>query len=146
MVKNRWTVYLVLAGVFVLGAASGGAGAFAYVQQKHAAFLRQDRHGFEDRRLRALTRKLDLDETQQQRVRAILEKDGVEARNLSRDMLDRCGQPLRDHKVSIDAEIRAVLRPEQQQSYDQLTEERRERMWLAPEMEPHRGHPMPERP
>ncbi|SRR6266540_709618 len=141
MVKNRLTVYLVLAGVFALGAASGGAAGFAYVHQKHATLLRQDGHGFENRRLRGLTRKLDLDEAQQQSVGAILDNDREEVRNLSREMFDRCGQSLRDHKANIDAQIRAVLRPEQQQTYDRLIEERREHMWLGPDMEPPHRRP-----
>jgi len=125
--------YLVLAFVFVLGAAAGGGGAFAWHEQRQAAMFR-DRGGpdFEGHRLHGLARRLDLDAAQQDKIRAILTDDRDESRALGRDMFDRCGQPLRDHKAKVDAAIRAVLRPDQQARYDALVEERREHMWLGP--------------
>ncbi len=124
--------YLVLAVVFVLGAAAGGGAMFAYSDQRHAALLREDGKEFESRRLHALSRKLDLDADQESRIRTILQTDRDDSRQLSRAMLQRCGQPLRDHKTKVDADIRAVLRPDQQARYDKLVAERRERVWLGP--------------
>ncbi len=45
-------------------------------------------------------------------------------------MMERCGQPLRDHKRDVEAQIRAELRPDQQTKYDKLTEERKSRVRL----------------
>lgn len=133
MVNTRAKGYLVLGAVFVLGAAAGGAGAHAFDARRHAAVLGEGgRRLFEMRRMHALSRKLDLDATQEQKVGALFEAERAEMRALSRDMMDKCGQPLREHKAKIDAQVRAVLRPEQQKRFDELVDERRERMWLGP--------------
>lgn len=114
--------------VFLLGALTGGAGGFALAHRRHASMLREERR--EGYRLRALTRTLDLDADQQQKVGAILAKDRDEARALGREVMERCGQPLRDHKARVEGEIRSVLRPEQQRRFDALVEERREHLVL----------------
>jgi Spy/CpxP family protein refolding chaperone len=138
MVSRRLYGYVVLVAAFVVGAACGGGAAFAYVAQKHAAMLREDARGPELRRVRVLARKLDLDADQEQRIRSILTQDRDTARELGRVMFERCGGDLREQRARVDAEIRAVLRPEQQRRYDELLEERRERMWLGPAFR-HRG-------
>ena len=138
MVSRRLYGYLVLAAAFAVGGACGGGAAFAYVARKHAALLRDDARGPEARRLRILARKLDLDGEQEQRIRGILARDRDALRDLGRDMLERCGGPLRDQKAQVDSDIRAVLRPDQQRRYDELLDERRERMWLGPGLLRHR--------
>jgi Spy/CpxP family protein refolding chaperone len=139
MVSRRVYGYLLLAAAFAVGVACGGGAAFAYVAQKHAAILRDDGRGPETRRLRILTRKLDLDADQEQRVRAILNKDRDAMRELGRSMFERCGEPLREQKARVEESIRSVLRPEQQRRYDELLEERRERLWIGPGFFRHRG-------
>lgn len=130
MVKPKLRAYLFGAAIFALGALAGGGGSFAYAQKKHAAILRTDDAGTDSRRLRVLSRKLDLDDAQQDRVATILSKDREDSRALGQDMMQRCGQPLRDHKKEVDAQIRAELRPDQQAKYDKLTEERKGRVRL----------------
>ena len=131
MVSRRAYGYLVLAIAFAVGVACGGGAAFAYVAQKHAAILRDDAHGPETRRLRVLARRLDLDVTQEQRIRAILAEDRDAMRDIGRQIFERCGDPLREQKSRVDAAIRAVLRPEQQRRYDDLLEGRRRRLWFG---------------
>ncbi len=132
MNTRRVKAHLFVAAVFLLGAAAGGGASYAYVERRHAALLRDDGgRGFEDRRIRGLARKLDLDDAQETQVRAILDQDRAQVRDLSRDMFEHCGQPLRDHKAKVDADIRAVLRPDQQARYDQLVDERREHTWMG---------------
>ena len=138
MVSPRLYGYIVLVAAFAVGVACGGGAAFAYVAQKHAAMLREDARGPELRRVRVLSRKLDLDADQEQRIRTILTQDRDTARELGRQMFERCGGDLREQRARVDAEIRAVLRPEQRRRYDELLEERRERMWLGPGFR-HRG-------
>jgi Spy/CpxP family protein refolding chaperone len=139
MVSRRVYGYLLLAAAFVVGVACGGGAAFAYVAQRHTAILRDDGRGPEPRRLRILTRKLDLDAAQEQRVRAILMEDRDTMRDLGRSMFERCGEPLREQKARVDAAIRSVLRPEQRQRYDELLDARRERLWIGPGGFRHRG-------
>ena len=139
MVSRRAYGYLVLAAAFAVGVACGGGAAFAYVAQKHAAILRDDGRGPETRRLRILTRRLDLDADQEQRIHAILSKDRDAMRELGRSMVEMCGEPLREQKARVDAAIRSVLRPEQQRRYDALLDQRHERFWIGPGFFRHRG-------
>lgn len=130
MVRSRFRAYLVALAIFALGALAGGGGSFAYAQKRHEALLRDDDAGVQSRRVRVLTKKLDLDEGQQQRIEAILAKDKEDSRALGADMMQRCGQSLRDHKADVDAKIKAELRPDQQDKYDHLSEERKRRFRL----------------
>ena len=139
MVSPRAYGYLVLAAAFAVGVACGGGAAFAYVAQKHAAILREDGRGPETRRLRVLTRKLDLGVEQEQRIRAILSEDRDAMRDLGRSMFERCGEPLRQQKARVDAAIRGVLRPEQLRRYEELVDERHERLWFGPGFFRHGG-------
>ena len=138
MVSRRAYGYLVLAAAFAVGVACGGGAAFAYVAQKHAAILRDDARGPETRRLRILTRRLDLDADQEQRIRDILNRDRDATRDLGREMFERCGEPLRAQKDRVDAAIRGVLRLEQQRRYDDLIEGRHPRLF-GPGLFRHRG-------
>jgi Spy/CpxP family protein refolding chaperone len=128
MVSRRFRGAIVLGLVFALGAGTGGAVAFAIVRSGHARVMAEG-GAFEQHRAHGLARRLDLDAAQEEKVRAILAKDGVDSRGLYKDMLERCGQPLREQKERADAEIRALLRPDQQQKFDALLAERRERPW-----------------
>jgi Spy/CpxP family protein refolding chaperone len=139
MVSRRAYGYLVLAAAFAVGVACGGGAAFAYVAEKHAAILRDDAPGPETRRLRILMRKLDLDADQEQRIRAILAKDRDDMRDLGRHMFERCGEPLRDQRARVDGAIRGVLRPDQQRRYEELLDQRHERLWIGPGFLRHRG-------
>jgi hypothetical protein len=60
-------------------------------------------------------------------------------RDLGRQLFERCGDPLRDQKVRVEAAIRGVLDPEQQRRYDELLEERREHLWIGPGFFRNRG-------
>jgi hypothetical protein len=139
MVSRRAYGYLILAAAFAVGVACGGGAAFAYVAQKHAAILRDDARGPETRRLRVLARKLDLDVDQEQRIRAILTEDRDAMRDLGRQMFERCGEPLRTQKSRVEGAIREVLRPDQRRRYDDMIGDRRERLWLGPQLFRHRG-------
>ena len=128
MVRGRRFGYVLLSIVFLLGAIVGGGGVLAWSQESHAAVMAQGAKGFQHYRLRALTRKLDLDREQHERVAGILEDDGEVSQALGQEMVQRCGQRLREHKNEVDQNIRTVLRPDQQRRFDRLTEERRGRV------------------
>ena len=106
--------------VFALGVLAGGAGSRAMLQRRYAALFKDRSAVFEHRRLGALSRRLDLDDAQEDKVRVIMSKYSDKRRELTRDIMDRCGAPLREHKAQVDAEIRSVLRPDQQTRYDKL--------------------------
>jgi len=112
--------YSALLLVFVLGILLGGAGSRAMLQRRYRAWFRDPSAVFELRRLGALSHRLKLDDTQEDRVRDVLGKYGKQRRVLTHEIMVRCGAPLRDQKSRMDAEIRALLRPDQQTRYDQL--------------------------
>ncbi len=116
--------YFVLGLVFVLGVGTGGAAAFGVVQKRHAAMLRDD-VGMTHRRMRVLTRRLDLDRDQEEKVRAILRREGEDGFRLGEEMFEKCGEPIRAHRKKIDDEIRAVLRPDQIPRYEELAKHQR---------------------
>ena len=112
--------YGAFALVFVLGMLIGGAGSRVMLQRRYARLFRDRFAVFEHRRLGALSRRLSLDDAQEDKVRAIMSKYGEQRRALTRDIMDRCGAPLRAQKAQMDAEIRSQLRAEQQSRYDLL--------------------------
>jgi len=122
MDRARLKGYGALLIVFVLGTVVGGAVSRGMLERREGRAFR-DRSMFEQRRVRALARRLDLSDAQSDQVRAIMAKYGAERRQLTREMLERCAGPLRDQKARMDAEIRAQLAPEQQARYDQLVKD-----------------------
>ena len=123
MERAKLKGYVALLLVFVLGLLCGGAGSRALLQRRYARLFKDRFAVFEHRRLGALSHRLDLDDAQEDSVRQIMSKYGQQRRQLSRDILDRCGGPLRAQKNQLDAEIRALLRPEQQARYDELVKD-----------------------
>jgi Spy/CpxP family protein refolding chaperone len=121
----KGSVLLIIA--FALGGAAGAAASHAFSERRYARMFWDRGELFETRRLGALVRKLDLDSNQREAVRAIMQKHREENRDLMRDVLARCGEPLRAHTERIDAEVRTLLRPDQQRRYDELVREQRER-------------------
>lgn len=123
MDRARLKGYGALLLVFVLGVLAGGAGSRAMLQRRYARLFRDRFSVFEHRRLGALSHRLALDDAQEDQVRGIMAKYGQERRQLTRAMLDRCGEPLRAQKAQMDVEIRALLRPDQQSRYDALVKD-----------------------
>ena len=112
MVTSKITAYLLIACVFLLGVVAGGAAVMAWTSNEHAAIVRGDAPA-QKRKARVLSRKLDLDPDQEQRVAAILTNDVDESRDL-----------LRDHRAHVDEEIRTVLRPDQRRRFEHIVEQR----------------------
>lgn len=127
MDRTKLKGYGAFALVFLLGLLAGGAGSRALLQRRYARLFKDPSAVFEHRRLGALARRLALDDAQEDRVRDIMNKYAAQRRYLTRDIMDRCGAPLRTQKSQLDAEIRAVLRPDQQARYDALLQDREAR-------------------
>jgi len=112
--------YGALVLVFTLGILVGGAASRAMLQGKFRSMMRDPDALFDRRRAGALSRRLKLDDAQEDQTRAILGKYAKQRRALTRDIMARCGEPLHAQKVLMDGEIRALLRPDQQARYDEL--------------------------
>src|SRR6478735_2243420 len=111
--------YAALLAVFLLG----GAGSRAMLQRRYKSMFRDPSAVFERRRFGALAHRLKLDDAQEERVREVLGKYGKQRRALTREVMQRCGAPLRAQKSQMDGEIRALLRPDQQARYDELVKD-----------------------
>ena len=117
MVTSKLTAYLLIACVFLLGVVAGGGAVLAWTSSERAS-LASGGPPAQRHKIHALSRKLELDPDQEQRVATILSNDADESRDL-----------LRDHRAHVDEEIRTVLRPEQRRRFEHIVEQR-----------PHRGH------
>ncbi|MBN2194141.1 MAG: hypothetical protein JW751_15095 [Polyangiaceae bacterium] len=125
MVKStRVKAISMLAAVFLLGVLAGGAGTYAYALRQQARMVGPG--GLEHRRV-GFERRLGLTRAQSVEIAAILARNDPEMDRLKAHMVEECGAQMRAHVERVDAEIRAVLDPEQQQRFDALREERRQR-------------------
>jgi hypothetical protein len=112
MVTSKATAYLLIACVFLLGVVAGGAAVMAWTSSQRAAILR-DGPPAQRHKAHVLSRKLDLDPDQEQRVATILTSDADESRDI-----------LRDHRAHVDEEIRTILRPDQRRRFERIVEQR----------------------
>lgn len=118
--------------VFVLGAVAGGGAVYAYTRSDYALLASDDSGELrERRRLAALQRELDLDEPQAEKVRAVLQRYRPERRRLLRATFEQCGKPLEAQKARLDAEIRALLRPDQHARFEALLKAQRQHFPFA---------------
>ena len=124
--ERRFKGYALLIATFLLGVATGGGASYASMQRHYARMFRDRPDMFESRRLGALARRLDLDDSQRDRVRAIMEKYSDDRRALTRDMFARCGEKMKAAQDALDNDVRRTLRPDQVSRYDALAKERRE--------------------
>jgi len=119
---------LTLVGVFLFGGIAGAGVATAYVQREVGELVSEPR--FRERaRVRGLTRMLDLDAGQRDRVKSILEKHHRRRLVAYSEMIDKCGRSVRDEKAQMDSEIRAVLGPRQRDRFDALVRRQDERFF-----------------
>ena len=124
----RLKAYAMVAGVFVLGAASGAAASYAYGQRQLASMFDDDAGSFaEHHRQRAFERELGLSAEQREKIRAIHRQHETLHRQLMRDMMQRCGADLDGEMSKVDDEVRAVLDEPQKARFDQLSKKRHQR-------------------
>lgn len=117
----RAKLVAAVAAVFLLGAVAGGGAVYAYTRSDYALLANDDSGELrERRRFAALKRELDLDDTQGEKVRAVLQRYRPERRRLMRATFEQCGKPLEEQKTRMDSEIRALLRPEQHARFEAL--------------------------
>jgi Spy/CpxP family protein refolding chaperone len=125
---SKLRVYGLLLAIFVLGAGSGGAVAYAVTERRLSQVLGGDRTELrETRRFLALSRELDLRPEQREKVRSILQRHRERHREVTQQVHENCGQPLRELREKVDREISAVLDPEQRERFRAMADKHRER-------------------
>jgi hypothetical protein len=124
--ERRWKGYALIAGTFLLGIATGGGISYASMQRHYARMFRDRPEVLEGRRFGALAHRLELDDGQRVKVRAIVDKYSEDRRRLTREMFQQCGDKVKGAQDDLDAQMRAALRPDQVPRYESLAKERRE--------------------
>jgi len=110
---------LVLCGVFLLGAVTGGGLERARTARREQEMVEAPQPAFRQRQiLRGLERAVDLDDAQRERVRAILDQHAVEAQEMRREV----GPKLDELRGRMMDDIRGVMRPEQLPRYEKFVE------------------------
>jgi Spy/CpxP family protein refolding chaperone len=130
--RSSFRALLVLVGVFAGGAGTGAAASLAWFHHRTVHLLEHGGSPHNDLRMRALQRALNLSPEQRTSVAAILERQAPERRRLMGEMMQKCGDPVRAYKAKADAEIRAVLNPDQQIQFDKLAKRQAERFFQGP--------------
>jgi Spy/CpxP family protein refolding chaperone len=122
VMSKRARAVALLFGVFLIGGVAGSGATFAFAQRDVRGMM--GREGFEQRKIHALTRHLDLSAEQQTKVEEILRRRGEERRKLMGDMQEQCGKPVAEHRAKTDEEIRALLTDAQKPKFEALLERR----------------------
>jgi Spy/CpxP family protein refolding chaperone len=134
--RAQWKALLILSGVFLLGGVAGVGGTLAYVAKERAELRRFDFGKRGEMPLQALTRRLDLTDAQRQQIKTLLERHGPERRRAMQEVMSTCGAAMREEKSKLDSEIRALLTPEQQARFDEISSRQGERLFAPFERGP----------
>ena len=106
--------------VFLLGVAAGGIGVYRFHRHRMDRFFRGEPGAVSGFLVHRLSRELDLDAQQKARVEAIARRSEEEMRTLRQQLRPQFEEILSRGRQ----EIRAELRPDQQQRFDAMDAER----------------------
>jgi len=109
--------------VFLLGAAGGALVSHAICQARLERFISGGHKMREDVIVERLTKKLDLDGSQQEQVRAIMH----ETHDSIRQVRSRIHPQIEGLLTTGQDRIKAVLRPDQREKFDKIIAERKQR-------------------
>ena len=126
--------YGMLFAVLVAGVVIGGAGTYVIVRRPESAGVDRE-SARQHEKIEALSRELSLSSEQRAKVESILQASRDERGKRVRAMYETCGEPVREHKKRVDADIRAALDPAQQRRFDALAEEQEKRFFPKKEGE-----------
>lgn len=142
MNRGAWKAALVFGGVFLCGALVGGAVVKVWSERQVIEELTVGPGPrFERHMLRNLVDELGLTETQEDKVRSLIQAHRPRMEQIRSELSQTCAAPMREHKAKLDAEIRAVLTPEQRERFDALMAKQRERFpMMGPPPWRGRGH------
>jgi len=118
-----WKAVAGVVLVFFLGVLAGGIGVYRFHRHRMDRFFRGEPGAMSASLVHRLSRDLDLDASQRERVEAIARRTHEEMREVRQQNRPRVEEILERGR----REIRAALRPEQQRRFDEIVEERRHR-------------------
>jgi Spy/CpxP family protein refolding chaperone len=124
--KTRYKAAAILAVVFLLGAAAGGAGMRAIMFQHWRTTLSMaPSEGRARFRLEAMARRLDLTDEQRAKVETVL----VEAEKERARLTEDCRPQLEALRQKVEKEVDAILSEEQRVKHREMLERMRSRRW-----------------
>ena len=120
---TRWKAGAILAAVFILGAAAGGAGMRTYMLQRWRSTMSvAPSEGRARFRLEAMSRRLDLSDEQRAKLEAIL----VDAEKERAAVTEGCRPQLEELQKRLEEQVDAILTDEQRAKHREMLERMRE--------------------
>ncbi len=120
---KQWKTIISVILIFGLGALSGAIVTYKVYWQRMENIVRDEPRAMRELMLQRLNSKLHLDAAQMEQIRAIAKETHAEMKSVRKKIRPEVEEVLSRSQ----AKIRAVLRPEQQEKYDQILLERRQR-------------------
>ncbi len=120
---KQWKTIVSVVLVFVLGALSGAVVSQKMYRYKLENIIKDEPRAMRELMIQRLNSRLKLDDTQLKQVRAIARETHAEMKAGRKKIRPEIEEVL----ARSQAKIRAILRPEQQEKYDQIILERRKR-------------------
>ena len=118
-----WKAVAGIVLVFFLGVLAGGVGVYRFHRHRMDRFFRGEPGAMSGFLVHRLSRDLDLDASQRERVESVSRRTQEEMREVRRQLRPRVEEILEKGRT----EIRAGLRPDQQARFDEIVAERRHR-------------------
>lgn len=107
--------------IFLLGAATGGLTAYLIYQKRLEGMVRGGPGAMSEMILRRMDRELNLDNTQREAIRKIVQETHGEMRQVRRQFRPQTRQIL----ANSEERIKKLLRPDQREAFERLIEKRR---------------------
>ncbi|MGC2062416.1 MAG: hypothetical protein WA610_05510 [Thermodesulfovibrionales bacterium] len=120
---RQWKTIISVLLVFGLGALSGTLVTHTIYRQKMENIIRDEPKAMRELMVQRLNSRLHLDPAQLEQVRVIARETHAEMRPVRRQIRPQIEEVLSRSQVK----IRAILRPDQQEKYDQILSDRRKR-------------------
>jgi ATP-dependent Zn protease len=120
---KQWKTIISIILIFALGALSGAIATHKIYRQKMENIIRDEPRAMREMMVQRLNSKLNLDAVQLEQVRAIVTETHAEMKSVRKKIRPEIEEVLSRSQ----AKIRAILRPEQLEKYDQILSERRKR-------------------
>ncbi len=120
---KQWKAIISIILIFCLGALSGTIVTYKICQQRMENIIRDEPRTIREVIVKRLDHKLNLDPTQLEQVRAIVKETHAEMKSVRKQIRPQIDEILTRSQTK----IRAILRPEQMEKYDQILSERRKR-------------------
>ena len=120
---RQWKTIISVILIFCLGALSGTIVTYKIYRQRMENIIKDEPRTIREVIIKRLDRKLNLDPTQLEQVRAIVKETHAEMKSVRKQIRPQIDEIL----TRSQAKVRAILRPEQQEKYDQILLERKKR-------------------